>query len=84
MNLMKKIDKKTCTCGKEHIFESEVIVGKGVINQLPEVIKKLNAKKVFLIADENTYAVAGDRVCKMLASSGTKIYLRDWLYVELL
>lgn len=73
MNLMKKINKKTCSCGKEHIFESEVIVGKGVVNQLPQVLKKFNATKVFLIADENTFAAAGDKVCKILAFSGTKI-----------
>lgn len=59
MNLMKEINKKTCKCGKTHIFESEVIVGKGVINQLPQVLKKFNATKVFLIADKSTFAAAG-------------------------
>jgi len=49
---------KQCNCGKAHIFESEVIVGKGVINQLPQVLRKLNATKVFLIADEHTFAAA--------------------------
>jgi len=49
---------KQCNCGKSHIFESEVIVGKGVINQLPQVLRKLNATKVFLIADEHTFAAA--------------------------
>jgi len=73
MNIMKEINKKQCNCGKEHTFESEVIVGKGVINQLPQVLKKFNATKVFLIADENTFDAAGDKICKILASSGMKM-----------
>ncbi len=40
---------------------------------MPQVLQKLHAEKVFLIADENTFTAAGDAVCKILASSGTKI-----------
>ncbi len=71
MNLM---NTKQCKCGKEHMFESEVITGKGVINQLSEVVKKFNAKKVFVIADKNTFAAAGEKACKILKENEIKVF----------
>lgn len=71
---------KQCNCGKAHIFESEVIVGKGTIAQLPQVLKKLNATKVFLLADEHTYAAAGNDVYKILERSG--IAILSYIYSE--
>ena len=71
MKLLNQINKTHCSCKKEHIFESEVITGKGAINRLPEAIKKFNAKKVFIIADKNTFSVAGESICLMLTDSGT-------------
>lgn len=57
---------KNCKCGKTHSFDSEIVVGSGVIGVLPEKLKKLNADKVFLIADKNTKKAAGDAVCEIL------------------
>ena len=60
-----------CKCGKNHdISTPEVVIGKGVLERLPEIINGLNAKKVFLLADKNTFAVAGESVCKILDRSG--------------
>ena len=50
---------KNCICGKEHVFTSEVIVGEGVLKDISKILKKYNAKKVFLVADKNTYEAAG-------------------------
>lgn len=56
-----------CECGKKHsISIDNVLVGKGVINRLPELIKKYHSKKVFLLADMNTFAAAGEKVCSLL------------------
>ena len=71
MNLM---NIKQCKCGKAHTFESEVIVGKGVINQLPQVIEKFDAKKVFVVADKNTFAAAGEKTCKILEENEIKVF----------
>lgn len=60
-----------CKCGKNHdILTPDVIMGKGVIARLPEIINGFDAKKVFLLADWNTFAVAGQSVCKILDISG--------------
>ena len=64
---------KQCKCGKAHTFESEVISCKGAINQLPQVVEKFNAKKVFVIADKNTFAVAGEKTCKILEEKEIKV-----------
>lgn len=83
MNLINEINNKQCTCGKEHLFNSEVIVGKGVINQIPCILNKFKAKKVFIIADKNTFSVAGNQVCGLLEESGILfskyVYEKDFL-----
>ncbi len=71
MNLM---NIKQCKCGKAHTFESEVITGKGAINQLSQIVKKFNAKEVFIIADKNTFFAAGEKACKMLEENEIKVF----------
>lgn len=63
----KFIKEFSCTCGKKHATQvDDVIVGKGVIARLPEVIEECHAKKAFILADENTYKAAGEKVCNIL------------------
>ena len=60
-----------CACGRFHTADiDDVIVGKGVIQKLPEIIAKYNAKKPFILSDVNTYAAAGEAVCKVLKDAG--------------
>lgn len=60
---------RNCKCGKEHIFTSQVIVKEGALQALPGVLAQYGAKKVFLIADKNTYAAAGKAVQEIIADS---------------
>ena len=57
-----------CKCGKTHIFTSEVIVKEGALQELPGLLERYNAKKVFLIADQNTYEAAGKTVRQIIES----------------
>lgn len=60
-----------CSCGKTHLSPiDEAIVGKGVIARLPELLARYNAKKPYILADENTFSAAGDRVCAVLQENG--------------
>lgn len=60
-----------CKCGKNHnISTPDVVIGKGILERLPEIINGFNAQKVFLLADKNTFSVAGESVCKILDRSG--------------
>ena len=63
-----------CECGKRHAATvNDVLIGNGVASYLPELLEKYGAKKVFVIADVNTYAVAGDRVCSLIESAGCDV-----------
>lgn len=56
-----------CACGRKHeITVDEIVVGNGVVNRLPEFVKKYGARKPFVLADVNTYAAAGETVCRIL------------------
>lgn len=51
-----------CSCGKVHTCRLQnLIVGKGAIKSLPEETKKLGMKKIFILADENTFSAAGEK-----------------------
>jgi len=63
---MKDYLKNPCPCGKTHtIAIDEVVVGSGAVNRLPEFMRKYG-KKAFVVADKNTYAAAGEKVCALL------------------
>lgn len=73
LEIINKINNSKCKCGKEHIFTSDVIIGEGVIKNIPQVLERYNAKKVFVIADKNTYAAAGREVCEIIEDSGVSV-----------
>ena len=77
---VQSLNNKKCDCNREHIFNSEIISGEGAINSLPDVLNKLGAKKVFLLADKNTYKVAGEKVLSLL--SGANISLSKFVFSE--
>ena len=67
---MNAMNGAVCTCGKKHSFSADVVVGKGVVKQLPQYIRKFQANKPFVLSDVNTYAAAGERVCRILEEDG--------------
>ena len=67
---MKDYLKNPCVCGKKHtVAIDEVVIGCGVVNRLPEFVKKYG-KRPFVVADVNTYAAAGEKVCAILQAAG--------------
>jgi len=69
-----------CSCGKNHSVGIETIkVGKGVITQLPSVIKSYEGKKVFIIEDTHTLGVAGKKVEELLEN---KFKLNKYVFNE--
>ena len=67
-------------CGRDHIFDSEVITEKSAIKKIPACVRKFNAKKVFLLADINTYKAAGEAVCRILKSEN--IPYSEYIFAE--
>ena len=60
-----------CSCvQKHHSIPTEVIeVSDHAIEKVPEILR--NYRRIFMVADENTYEVAGRRVEALLSSAGT-------------
>ncbi len=62
-----------CPCGRTHISSlRESCIGSGVIELLPEIIKKYGAVKPFIFDDINTRRAAGDKVRELLGAVDTK------------
>ena len=59
-----------CACGKQHLFKSRIIIGENAVDKLPEVLASLNCTKPFILADRNTYEVAGKYVFDLLHKNG--------------
>ncbi len=63
-----------CECGKIHdsLLKKAVICEKA-IDLIPNIVKEENAKSVFMLADLNTYACAGEKVESVLTSAGITV-----------
>lgn len=66
MELLNAMNGAPCPCGKDHRFTADVVIGKGVLTQIPAYIRKLGGTKAFVLSDVNTYRSAGERVCKIM------------------
>ena len=65
-----KVNGVPCECGKEHYVPVKIYSGRGALDNLVPVALEYKAKNVFLLADETTYKVAGERVKTMLEGAG--------------
>lgn len=62
-----------CACGKSHKMGlPKIIVEKGAISCLPQLISDYMGNKVFILADKNTFEAAGAKVCATLENKGIK------------
>ena len=62
---------KVCTCGKYHngLLDAYVIEP-GAVKYVADFVKKYKGTKAFLLADANTFAVAGTQVSENLRENG--------------
>lgn len=81
--------KEVCECGKSHICPiKHVIIGSGACDSLSGIAK--NHKSILLVADENTYNVAGkfvkkaigERIVSEVIFSGAEILVPDERAIE--
>lgn len=64
----------SCDCGREHSVEIEkVIIDNRAIERIPEVLASFGYEKIFMVADSNTYDVAGARVEKTITGGNFKL-----------
>jgi len=60
-----------CSCGKHHLCAMDYLeIGPGAVKHTPEMVKRMGAKKPFVICDDNTFRAAGERVDQLLKEAG--------------
>lgn len=60
-----------CDCEKDHKTKvAQIVIEGGAIEKIPDLVAAYNAKKVFILADKNTYKAAGEAVCTVLQNAG--------------
>ena len=81
MTLLQAFCQEDCPCGKKHSFTiDDIIIEKGAVNRVAQVVSGYGAKKVFLLADKNTYEAAGKRICEVLSEA--KIAVSKYVFHE--
>lgn len=74
IQMLRKFCDTKCDCGKHHDFcIDDIIVEKGAVNRVAEVIARYHVEKVFLLADCNTYEAAGGQICENLLKAGFSV-----------
>lgn len=61
-----------CDCGKHHVASGlrSITIGRGVINNIPEVLASIGIKKPFIVTDRNEYIAAGQKAEEILKAAG--------------
>ena len=60
-----------CECGRHHVCALQYLkIGRGAVESVPEMIAAMGKKRPFVVCDQNTYEVAGRRVCEILDRAG--------------
>lgn len=60
-----------CDCGHIHYVSiKDVLIGPGAIDRLPELVKKHGYHHPFIVCDQITYQIAGQRCEELLKASG--------------
>ena len=64
-----------CDCGRTHKAAIDrIIIGRGALDQLPEIMQEQGKDSAFLLADETTWQVAGIRIEELLRQQSIRTY----------
>ena len=62
-----------CECGRHHVCALQYLkIGRGAVESVPEMLAAMGKKRPFVVCDQNTYEVAGRRVCESLDRAGVE------------
>lgn len=60
-----------CNCGKKHSADiNKISIGSEVYKEIPSILKEYKDKKIFVVADANTYEIYGRKVFQTLENEG--------------
>lgn len=73
-NMLKAPEVACPACGKiHHAGIQDVCIERGALEKVPNFVRKYNGTKAFLLADKNTWEVAGKTVADNLEKSGIAV-----------
>ena len=74
MELNAYLDRRfTCDCGKEHYAALRTVrVGKNALDDLPDLVRSMGFKNLYLISDSITYGIAGEKCIEILGDAGVQ------------
>jgi len=71
LNELLNKDDISCDCGKVHKVDvREVVIEHGALLRIPGILQNYDSHRPFIIADKNTYSVAGKQICSLLDKKG--------------
>ncbi len=60
-----------CSCGRKHSVDiKKISIGNEIYKELPAILSEFKQKKIFIIADNNTYIIYGKKVLGYLEEKG--------------
>ena len=60
-----------CDCGRRHYVPIRAVeIGPGVLNTLPDYVKRFQYRKPYILCDEITWKIAGQRCADLLQAAG--------------
>lgn len=60
-----------CDCGRHHACPMKYLrIGRGAIEGVADMVRAMGRKRPFLVCDDNTWRVAGERVDALLCTAG--------------
>lgn len=64
-----------CECGKTHRADIDaVVIGRGALEYVPELLEQHKMNKVLLLEDVHTHEAAGQETAEMLKKAGITVY----------
>lgn len=63
--------RKKCTCGRKHpVAVDQIVIEKGAVSRLPELLRQYKKNSPFIFCDSNTYQAAGESAAKIIGRCG--------------
>ena len=60
-----------CACGKVHVCALKYLnIGRGILAEVPKMLAAMGKERPFVVCDDNTWRVAGQRVDEILTEAG--------------
>lgn len=79
IDVLNRFDGVCPKCGRVHKFTTDVYTGAGALDHLAEAVEKFHITNPYVIADQNTWAAAGEQVRARLEKAEYYVFNKTFL-----